>query len=120
MNRAQIKQAYDSAMKRLNAWGMLLTGRIAGTLRAEDPRSKGYRDLFQKLLVLRAEVNALTAVLVAKGVMTTEEFTAQITDEAEFLNLEYEKRFPGVRSTEAGLEVFDPKAAAAHMKGWPT
>jgi hypothetical protein len=109
----------EQAINRLNHWGMLLTGRIVGTLRSEDPRSKGYRDLFQKFLILRAETTALSNLLIAKRVFTMDEFTRQLTIEVTELDRAYEKSFPGVRSGDDGLIFTSPAAAAEVMKGWP-
>jgi hypothetical protein len=115
----QIIEAYQRALNRLNHWGMLLTGRIAGTLRADDPRSKGYRDLFQKFLIQRAEVNAITAILLEKGITTREDLTKRITDEATHLDQLHEQQYPGVRSTDSGLDFYDLPKVQTWMKGWP-
>lgn len=120
-----MSNTYHKAMNRLNHWGMLLTGRIVGTLRSEDPRSKGYRDLFQKLLILRAEVTVLTGLLLelsdssGNQLISLTELQQRLVAEADKLCKDYEERFPGFRSTDDSLLVFDPEKAAEVMKGWP-
>jgi hypothetical protein len=109
----------SKALNKVCHWGMLLAGRIGGTLRAEDPRSKGYRDLFQKYIALRTEVSALTHVLVKRRIITTDEFARQIIVEATELDKIYEAQFPGFITTDDGLEIVDVEKASAVMKGWP-
>ena len=71
----------------------------------------------EKILLLRAENNALMALLVQKGVFTGTEFAAQLDVEAEHLCEQYEKAFPGFKATETGLTM-DAKLAAQTMGGW--
>jgi hypothetical protein len=119
MADSKVIEAYERALNRLNHWGMLLAGRLGGTLQSQDPRSKGYRDLFQKYLILRAEANAITAVLLKAGITTREDFTKLITEEAVHLDQTYEKQYPGVRTTDAGLDFYDLPKVQTWMKGWP-
>lgn len=74
------------------------------------------RDHREATLVLRAEVTALTAVLVEKGLTTPDEFARQMDVEAEWLCRRLEEKFPGVTATDEGL-TFD-KRALPWMKGW--
>lgn len=117
--RIDPRAAYERALNRLNHWGMLLAGRIGGTLHKDDPRSKGYRDLFQKYLILRAEANAIAAVLLEKGIVTREDFTKRITEEAAHLDQTYEQQYPGVRASDTGLDFYDLPKVQEWMKGWP-
>jgi hypothetical protein len=49
---------YPRELNRLCKWRSILVGRILGTRSADDPVARGYRDLFDKLLILRAEQSA--------------------------------------------------------------
>jgi hypothetical protein len=57
-------------------------------------------DQREKTIVLRAEVSALTGLLAAKGVFTSEEWLAALEREADLLSRDYELRFPDVRASE--------------------
>jgi hypothetical protein len=66
--------------------------------------------------MLQVLVTALDRVLVEKGVITAEEFTAIFEEEADLKCMALEARFPGIRATDEGL-VFDHRAVET-MKGW--
>jgi hypothetical protein len=67
---------------------------------------------------LRAEVSALTALLVKKGLVSVEEFRAQLETEAYLLDQMLEQKFPGWQSTEHGMACVDAQKANQTMKGW--
>jgi hypothetical protein len=103
-------------LQRLAKWRVLLTGWQLGTRPKGDPEGDAVRDHREATLMLRADVNALTALLLAKGVCTLDEFTAALENEADLLCAGYEVRFPGVRADDDGL-VIDARAQS-WMKGW--
>jgi hypothetical protein len=84
---------------------------MIGTKAADAPGVKAYRDRADAVLMLRVEVNALTALLIAKGVFTLDEFMAQIVTECEHKQRELEAMFPGYKATDVGISI-DPKIAA--------
>lgn len=98
------------ALERLGRWRAVFAGWQLGTRADTDPECQAVRDHREVTMMLRAEVNALTQVLTRKGVFTAEEYTEQIGDEAEHLCHEYEKRWPGARATDIGME-FNARAA---------
>lgn len=108
------------ALNRLAKWRALLAGWQLGTRPDTDPETQAIRDTQEARLLLRAEVTALTALLLDKGVITQEEFTEQLAAEAIELDKAYSRRFPGVRSADDGL-VFNPHEVnrAGWMKDWP-
>jgi hypothetical protein len=107
----------DDALNRLAKWRSVYTGRILGT-RVMDPQTVGFRDLFEKLLLLRAETTALTRILLEKGIVGQDELTSIIGEEADFLNVALEQVFPGISANLSGITYKMPEAAET-MKGWP-
>lgn len=103
-------ERYQQQANRLCKWRTLFAGWVLGTRSDTDPRAAGMRDLQEVRLLLRAEVSALTNMLVAKGVCTTEEITAAVADECEYLNEAMAGRFPGIRATDDGLDIKMPEA----------
>jgi hypothetical protein len=100
------------ALNKLCKWRTVLAGWHHGSRFRNDPGVSAMRDLMDKWLVIRCENSALAALLIAKGVFTAKEFTAQINAEAVHLDNKMEEFFPGFRTIEAGIEVYDTKLAA--------
>ena len=113
-----LNMRYQRSMNRVAKWRNILAGRIWGT-QPKSPQTKGRTDIFEKLIILRAEVSALNALLVQKGTYTTEEYMEQIIEECDFIDMSYAQQFPGIRSTENGIEIYDTEKAVETMKGWP-
>lgn len=112
---------YWAAVNRLAKWRTVFAGRWLGTRSKADPEAQAVRDIIEKYLMLRVEVNALTALLVTPpgrpGVFTADEFRAQIVCECAHLNAALERQFPGFTTTDVGVEI-DTRLAAETTKGW--
>jgi hypothetical protein len=107
-----------SNLNKLLKWRSVLVGRLLGSRPADDPQCKGYRDLVDKLLILRVENTALTGLLIERGVFNIEEFMVAVEDEAALLDADYERQFPGFKTTHTGVDI-DIVKAQKTMKGWP-
>jgi hypothetical protein len=112
----QLAKHADRVLQRLAKWRTLFAGWQLGTRVEPDPEAKAVKDHREVTILLRAEVSALTGLLIRKGEITSRKFTEALADEAEQLDRDYSKRFPGVRSDDAGL-VFDPRAIET-LRGW--
>jgi len=66
---------------------------------------------------LRAEVSAIGQLLIARGVVTAEGYTAKVHEEAEHLCKAYERRFPGFKATDYGLDI-NTEIARDTTAGW--
>lgn len=104
------------ALNILAKWRVLFTGWQLGTRPKGDPEGDAVRDHREVTILLRCEVTALTGLLLAKGVFTEDELEAAFEAEAEALNRDYERKFPGVTAHEDGL-TFD-RRVLPWMKGW--
>jgi hypothetical protein len=107
----------NRVLNRLAKWRAHYTGWMLGTRSIEDPQAQATRDVFEKLIMLRAEVSALTGLLIEKDVFTVREFTEHLVDEAELLCKDYEKRWPGCEAGDDGMHYILPEAAES-MRGW--
>lgn len=105
------------ALNKLCKWRLVLSGRVWGTA-PKGPQAKGRADIFEKLLIMRAELNALTQILHGAGIINPELWDRVLADEAMLLDAAIELEFPGMRSTQQGM-VLNPELAAETMKGWP-
>lgn len=112
----QLAKHADKVLQRLCKWRNLFAGWQLGTRLADDPEAKAVKDHREVTILLRAEVTALTGLMIGKGVFTAREFTEALADEAEKLDRDYSSRFPGVRSDDTGL-VFDQRAIET-LRGW--
>lgn len=100
-------ELYAQAANRLHHLSMrygaamleLVSERRVGLLPSGQPGLKEARDFIDMILFTRAEINALTALLVKAKVFTTEEFQKQCTEEY--------KHFATVKAKQLGVEVTD-------------
>lgn len=110
-------KAFDE-LNRLAKWRTLLTGWQLGTRPKGDPEADAVRNHRELSLILRAEVSALVAVLHEKNIIAPAEWDYYLAVEAKALSQSYEKKFPGWRAIDDGLEMYDAKAARETMQGW--
>lgn len=102
---------YDEAMQRLTKWRTILAGWQLGTRAQGDPECDAVRDHRELTLLLRAEVTAITRILIEKDIVSLDDFRRILAEEAEHLNAAHERRFPGIKTTSYGLEIDVTKAA---------
>lgn len=109
----------DAKLNRLTKWRGWFAGWQLGTRPKGDPESDAVRDHREATILLRAELTALTGLLMRKGLITSKEFTQALAEEADALSEGYARRFPGVRATDEGITM-DPVVMREHgtMKGW--
>ena len=105
-------------LEKLCKWRLVFASWQLGTRSKDDPECQAVRDHVDARLILRAEVSALTALLIKKGLISVEEFREQLETEAYLLDQMLEQKFPGWQSTEIGMAVVDVKKAIETMRGW--
>jgi len=105
---AQLETELRRELNRLAKWRSIFAGWQLGT-RKDSER--------EQLLMLRVEASALTGLLIKKGVISQQEFQAALIDETRQYQLDLEKRFPGVRAQDYGLQI-NPQVFAQTTKGW--
>lgn len=109
-----------AVLNKLAKWRMLFAGWQLGSRSTEDPECKAVRDHREATLLLRAEMTALTTLLIRSGVFTQQDWQDALHDEAVQLDKDLEKRFPGVSTSEFGLtfDVARNDEIQSWMKGW--
>lgn len=112
-----LQKLVDETINRVAKWRTVFTGWQLGTREKGDPEGDAVRDHRELTLLLRIEVQALTALMIKKGVFSEREFGLQVIEEAEFFDKQLEKRFPGFRATDDGMQMTMPEAAET-MRGW--
>lgn len=109
-----------NVLNKLAKWRNVFASWQAGTRLNSDAEIQALKWHIELSIMLRAEVNALTAILLAKGICTKEEFTDQLCDEAVNLDQQYEKKFPGISTDLSGVIYSLPEAAETMTKyGFP-
>lgn len=108
---------YNQAIQRVCKWRTVFVGWQLGTRSKEDPEAQAIKDHREVTILLRVEVSALAQLLAKKGIFTAEEFTRAVAEEAEHLNLAYERKFPGLTAHDYGISMKMPEAGET-MKGW--
>ncbi len=93
------------SLNRLAKWRSILAGWQLGTRPRGDGESEAVRDHREVTILMRAELNALTRVLIDAGVIEQEAFTRACGEEAEYLSSAYEAKFPGAKATDDGMDI---------------
>lgn len=108
-----------AALNTLTKWRTLFAGWQLGTRPKGDPEGDAVRDHRELTILLRAEVTAIAALLIRKGVLSLDEWTSALADEARALNYDYEEKFPGVTADESGLQMdLEKIRQAGWMDNW--
>lgn len=107
----------SAALNRLAKWRAVFAGWQLGTRPKGEPECDAVRDHRELTLLMRAELSALEGLLIAKGVFTAQELASQIDIEADLYCKALQKRFPGFKATDYGMEV-NTSIAADTMRGW--
>jgi hypothetical protein len=109
-----------AALEKLAKWRKFFASWQVGTVPAADGRYKAVADHRELSILMRAEMSAVTALLVRKGVFTQEEFGQALERSAKQLDHDYEESYPGWRSVADGLSMKLPEAAETMKKlGFP-
>lgn len=112
------QESMIKALQKVARWRMLFTGWHLGTRSASDPEAQSFKNLYELLIIMRVENTALAGALIEKGLITHELFQKHIEIEAKELDKGYEGRFPGYKTDEKGLIIYDVQKAKETTKGW--
>lgn len=111
-----VEQQLHKALNKLAKWRSVFAGWQLGTRPADDSECLAVKDHRELTILMRVELNALTKLILDKKVFTTEEFSKELLDEAQYLDKSYESKFPGMKATDIGIS-YDQRAAET-MKNW--
>lgn len=101
----------EKALNRLAKWRrMFALWHFAGQDLKGHPSYDAMTDLREVVIIMRAELSAMTQLMVKKGVFTQAEWDAQMAVECVHLQVAYEKLFPGIKAYDMGLEFKNPEA----------
>jgi len=111
-----LTQRYMAAMNKIAKWRSVLAGQQLGTRPLGDPECDAVRDHREATILQRVELTAVSKLLIDKGVFTVEELQQGMIDECALLEQDYQKKFPGMRATDTGIE-YDRRAVHT-MRHW--
>lgn len=117
MRSDELSAKLSKAMNKLAKWRTVFAGWQLGTRADTDPECQAVRDHREVTMFLRVEQNALAGLLVRNGVISLKDYQEAIIIEADLLDGDYERRFPGFKTTQDGLQI-DAVKAAETTKGW--
>lgn len=107
-------------MNKLTKWRNVFASWQLGTRSREDGECRAVKDHREITISLRAEMNALVGLLLKKGVITEEGWTASLISEAGQLDKDFEEKFPGFSTTQEGISMDVQRAADTMRKlGFP-
>ena len=113
-----LSQRLFNALNKLAKWRSVFAGWQLGTRAATDPECQAVRDHREVTILLRAEVTALTNIIRQKGLATEEEIQAALLEEAQLLDKDFEKKFPGATTSEIGVHFDNTSGKLEWMKNW--
>lgn len=93
----------NASLNRLAKWRSVFAGWQLGTRPSGDAESDAVRDHREVTMLLRAEVNALTRILLDADVVDQNTLTRVVGEEAEYLSQAYEHKFPGAKAIDDGM-----------------
>lgn len=105
-------------LNKLCKWRSVFAGWQLGTRSDKDESCKALKDHREVTILLRAEMSALARLLINKGVFSRVEWDQAVATEAEMLDKDYEKKFPGITTAQDGVHFQMPQAHET-MKNWP-
>ncbi len=106
----------EDTLNKLCKWRSVFAGWQLGTRIKGDAECDAVRDHREVTILLRAEVNALTGLLLKKKLFTETEWIEALKAEAELLDKDYERKFPGI--TTSLLGTIYSKEAQETVKNW--
>lgn len=107
-------------LNKLCKWRKFFASWQLGTTTDSDGEYRAVAHHRELSILLRAELTAVTGLLIRKGVFTQQEFQAELEAEAKRLDHDYEESFPGFRTVADGLSMKLPEAAETMRKlGFP-
>lgn len=104
-------------LNRLCKWRIVFAGWQLGTRHETDAECRAVKEHREATMLMRVELSAVMTILKRKGILQDGELDAALIDEAERLDKQYEKLFPGFTATDSGISM-DPKIVPQTMKGW--
>jgi hypothetical protein len=105
------EKSLRAALEKLAKWRKFFASWQLGTTPADDGRYKAVANHRELSILMRAELSALTGLLIRKGAFTQAEFGEALEREAKLLDHDYEESYPGWRSLTEGLSMKLPEAA---------
>jgi hypothetical protein len=111
----KLQDKYLTTLNRLCKWRSVLAGWHLGTGPKTTPGVQAMRDLRDLTMLLRVETNALTKLLLDKGVFSNDELLKQIIEEAEHYEEVMAEKFPGMRAVDDGVAIYNVALAQQTM-----
>lgn len=105
-------------LNKLAKWRSVFASWQLGTRSDTDAECNAVKDHREVTILMRAELSAIVALMMDKGLITVAEWEEYLERAALDLDKSYEQRFPGYESTAHGMSV-DITRAHETMKGWP-
>lgn len=108
-------------LNKLAKWRNVFVSWQLGTRLDTDGECKAVKDHREVTILMRAEISALTGLLIKKGIITQPQFEAALVSEAGQLDHDYEGKFPGFSTSLDGVQMDLPEAAATMKRmGFPS
>lgn len=107
-------------LNKLAKWRNVFASWQLGTRLSDDGEARAVKDHRELTILMRAELSALTGLLIKKGVITQAGFETALISEAGQLDKDYERKFPGFTTSLDGVHMKLPEATETMQQmGFP-
>lgn len=100
----------SDVLNKLGKWRNVFASWQLGTRSNTDGECRAVKDHREVTILMRAELSALTGLLIKKGIITQAQFEAALVSEAGQLDSDYEAKFPGFSTSLGGVHMQLPEA----------
>lgn len=109
MSKTLVAEIASASIHRALSWSFVLATRLMGIRPMDDQASMSIREVYQQLIMLRIEVNALNRYLGEVAGYDEERYMRMWGEEAETISMSFSEQFPGLVVTDDGIQ-FDQEA----------
>lgn len=100
-----LKSYCQKLMRRVSHWKIVFANWHLGTKDPSDGTFQAIQDLYDDLLRKQVKIDAAIEILTAKGILSPVAFLEKQIEVAVRLDQSLESKFPGVKTTDAGLDI---------------
>lgn len=108
-----LKSTYAKLFIRVSSWKTFLAQWQIGTKDAINGERQAIEEMREVLLRTHVNINALTALLIAKHVITEEDLVSKKIEVIKLTETYFEQVFKGATTTDAGIAITDKAAFQA-------
>lgn len=116
LNAQLLRDKVSAVLNRVTKWRAIFAGWQLGTRPKNDGECRAVKNHREITMLTRIELNAVSVLLIKKGLITQKELLEETALEAEHYERVLQEQFPGLRATDDGMSMQLPAAAETMKK----